>query len=808
MRFAAFAVVLAGVLFLPVRGQDHVVSEEVVQRYEQILERAPMEGPSFDKLLQIYQEGDGLEKLDARWAPLTTQPGAKGAIYSLLRGLLADRMAKTDDARKFLHAATQAQPDDYHGWMALGDFESRQGRWPDALAALQKGLATNVAGEDRLALYRKLGQAQERSLDGAAALATWQKMVGEFPKDAFALGEAAAAELDAGQYDEAKKTFQQLVDLTEPNSMNRVQALMKLAQVDDRRGKTDDAVHGYEAILPLTADSSWLNRELRAQIEQVYRRQDDLAGLTAYYQKWTADHPKDVEALLLLAGTQAELGKSDDALVTLRKVTVLAPDRHEVRESFAEALVEAKQVDEAITVLNALTADDPTEPRYWATLGDALWRKTQPPTPASRKAALEAWNHIAPPDTKDVAAVIEAADLCRDHGMNDDALAGYKRALKLTPDAGDVREKAVKLLVDLDRKDEAWKLLDQMTDGPLATPSNFLKLASLDLAFARRDAAAEALRKGLALEPGNFDLLSQQWSLLAEDQKWNECLALFDKLLAAAPNPYFVDQIEARHVQALGSAGKLNEAEQRLHAQLGATPGLGEADLRLLLRMMTQNGDADLPKAIEEARRRFPQSLSLAQIEVDYARRQGNFDAAIAALQRLVETAPLRKGDWLAEMIRVRQDQGNLDEALKLADQIIQASPASADGYLLYADVAIAAGKADDAVAKLQAEVKLSDKPNDVRQRLARYYMESGQPARARSIYDDAFAAAENPQDKLSLVRAMAPAYFQDGQIDSLVNRFRREQSSEESGWRYGLYLAAIYEQMGDFGAARRELAK
>ena len=79
-----------------VRAADPVANEEVVSRYEQILERAPMEGPSLDKLLQIYQEGEGLEKLDARWAPLSTQPGAKGATYSLLRGLLADRMAKTD----------------------------------------------------------------------------------------------------------------------------------------------------------------------------------------------------------------------------------------------------------------------------------------------------------------------------------------------------------------------------------------------------------------------------------------------------------------------------------------------------------------------------------------------------------------------------------------------------------------------------------------------------------------------------------------------------------------------------------------
>ncbi len=791
-------------------AQDSVPTArtEVIERYEQILERAPVEGPSFDKLLQIYQEGDGLEKLDARWTPLATQSGAKGATYSLLRGLLADHMNKTDQARQLLQAATQAAPDDFHVWMALGDFETRQGKWVDAIGALQKGLATKVAGDDRLSLYHKLGQAEERNLDLPAALATWQKMVEEFPKDQFALEEAGASELDAEQFDEAKKTFQKLVDLTEPNSMNRVQALMRLAEVDDRQGKTDAAVHGYEAILPLTAESSWLNRELRAQIEQVYRREDDLAGLVEYYKKWTEANPKDVEAQLLLSGALNELGKKPEALDVLRKVTVLAPDRHEVRETFAQGLVEAKQYDEAITVLTALTADDPTEHRYWETMGDALWLKTQPPTPESKKATLDAWGHIAPPDSKDIAAILQMADLCHDHHLDDEALAGYQRALAVSPDASDIREKAVKLLVDMKRESEAWKLLDGLVDGDQAIAGNYLKLATLDRQFDRKDAEADAIQKGLALEPKNFDLLSLEWTRLAEAQKWADAVGLFDRMIAAAPNAYFIDQIESRHLQALTSSGQLDTVGKGLRAKLGVDPALTESELRLLLRIMIQQSDADISKALDEAHKRFPQSVSLIRLEIDYNRHLGNYDAAIAALQKLIETVPQQKSDWLGEIVHIRQDQGNMDEALKAAQQIIDASPANASGYLLYAEMALAAGKSDDAVAKLQAAIKISDKPNEVRQRLARYYLEAGQSAKARTTYDEAFAAADNPQDKLTIVRAMATAYFQDGKIEDLINRFKKEQTSEEGGWRYGLYLSAIDEQMEDYGGARRELAK
>ncbi len=327
-------------------------------------------------------------------------------------------------------AAANGRAEDYHGWLALGDFESRQGRWTEAIGALQKGLATPVTGDDRLSIERKLGQAQERNLDVAAALATWQKMVAEFPRDQFALEEAGAAELEAGQYDEAKKTFQKLVDLTEPNSMNRVQALMKLAEVDDRQGKVEDAVHGYESILPLTAQASWLNRELRAQIEQVNRRQDDLAGLVGYYQRWTKDNPKDVEALLLLAGALDELGKKSDSLDILKKVTELAPDRHEVRETYAERLVEEKQYDEAIAVLTALTADDPTEPKILGDDGRCLLGKDAAGDRGGEEGDARCVEpHRAGRHEGRSPRWWKWPTCATTMDSNDDALAGYERAL-------------------------------------------------------------------------------------------------------------------------------------------------------------------------------------------------------------------------------------------------------------------------------------------------------------------------------------------------------------------------------------------
>ncbi len=355
-----FAGLLGGLWFASaVHAQDGITNPELVARYEQILERAPQTGPSFDRLMQLFGRGEGLDKLDERWAKLSAEPGDKGATYLVLRGLLADQLGRSDDARQHLTAATTARPDDFRGWLALGDAAAHAGKWADGITAYQKGLATRVAGE-----------------------------------------EAAGALLDAEQFEEARGTFQKLVDLAEPNSMAHVQALMRLADVDARQGRTDAAVKGYEAILPQTAEGSWLNRQLRVQIEQLFRRDNDVPGLIAYYRRWTQANPKDVGALLLLSGALNELDRGPEALDTLRAAATLAPDRFEVRENLARRLSETKQFDEAIKVFTALTVDDPTEDRYWEELGEANWQKTQPPTAESKAAALTAWRHPAPPTAR------------------------------------------------------------------------------------------------------------------------------------------------------------------------------------------------------------------------------------------------------------------------------------------------------------------------------------------------------------------------------------------------------------------------
>ena len=572
---------------------------------------------------------------------------------------------------------------------------------------------------------------------------------------------------------------------------------------------------------------SWLEREARARIEQLYRGQEDLPGLADYYKKWLEDHPKDTEVATRRAAVLIELNRRAEAIDLLKQAVVWAPERQELQVELARRLSETDRPAESAAVMEKLTAVAPEEKSYWQLLGDARWqmRETLPANaPAAdrdnlKAQALAAWTHLSPADGKDAAATGQLADLLASHRLRDEALAQYARAAALAPELPDARERWAGYLAQLDRKDEARQVVAGLvTASPAnATAANYARLAS---ALDRLDdppGALAATEKGLALEPHNFDLLSQRWQLLAERKRWADAAALYLALLAAAPNPYFAEQVQARQVAALQAANQVADTRKGLAARLGdhAAP-LDANDLTLLVRIDLQStgsdGEADGTEqaklALAEGRARFPRDAAFARLEGELAKRNRDPEGQVAALRRLIDLQPAQKTDALAEIARVWRDAARPDDAVAAANELVLASPANASAQLLLADLLLQGGHPEEGVARLRDAVRLSDKPNEVRLRLARVQADLGRDADARRTLDEAFEAAEDAHERLAITKPLAESYQRENHLDELITRFQTLQQGDAEGWRYALYLAEIYQETKDYGAARRELAK
>ncbi len=799
----------------------------VVARYEQMLAASPAKGTAFDKVYQHFFEGPGLDALATRWQALAAASGPGAETFPLLSGLLAERRAHPDEARAAYRRYTAAHPDDPRGWTALGELEVSEGRFVPAADALARALdlaaKPPVPVSTRPTLYRELARAQARSFLVAASLGTWRKLAAEFPDDPGILQEVGEAFQEDQAYDEARATFEKVRELARKNNdaFGRINATLRTGQVEEARGHAAEAVNIYEGVVAEAKPGSWLEREARARIEQLYRGQEDLPGLASYYQKSLADHPKDVEVATRRAAVLIELNRRAEAIDLLKQAVVWAPERQELQVELARRLSETDRPAEMAAVMEKLTTVAPEEKSYWQLLGDARWQllETLPPTasPAEKDAlktqALAAWSHLSPADGTDAATTGQLADLLASHRLQDEALAQYARAAALSPDLPDARERWAGFLTQIDRRDEARRVVAGIvTASPKnATAANYDRLST---ALDRLDDPAGALAatdQGLALEPRNFDLLSQRWQLLASAKRWPEAIALYPALFAAAPNPYFAEQVQARHVAALQAANQRDATRAALAARLSA---LDENDLALLVRLDLQSAatdDAALAETrtvLAEARARFPHAAGFARLEGDLARQARDPDGQVAALRRLSDLQPAQRTDALTEITRVYRDAGRSDEALAVARELVLASPANPAAQILLADLLLQNGHPDDGVARLRDAVRLSDKPNEVRLRLARAQTELGHDADARRTLDEAFEAAEDSHERLALTKPLTEAYGRENRLDELITRFQGLQQGDAEGWRYALYLAEIYQENKDYGAARRELAQ
>ena len=198
-----------------------------------MLAASPSKGTAFDKVYQHFFEGPGLDALAARWQARAAAGGPGAETFSLLTGLLAERRARPDEARRAYGQYNAAHPDDPRGWTALGELESAEGHFGPAADALGHALAPGakppVPVSTRPTLYRELARAQARSFLTAASLGTWRKLAAEFPEDPGILQEVGEALQEDQAYDEARATFEKVRELARKNNdaFGRINATLR-----------------------------------------------------------------------------------------------------------------------------------------------------------------------------------------------------------------------------------------------------------------------------------------------------------------------------------------------------------------------------------------------------------------------------------------------------------------------------------------------------------------------------------------------------------------------------------------------------
>ncbi|MFO0953369.1 MAG: tetratricopeptide repeat protein [Isosphaeraceae bacterium] len=297
---------------------------------------------------------------------------------------------------------------------------------------------------------------------------------------------------------------------------------MQAADLKVRLGRTEPALRDFEALLGKLRPDSWLFKEVRRKVEDVFLRTDDQAGLVSYYEKWIATHPDDIEALVRVARTLVNLGRAADARKWYDRALTLAPSRRDLRLALIGQLEQEKKYDEASAQFEALDKADPDNPDTLRDWGALKLRDTTRPEPERKQAAAAVWKRLADARPNDPVTTAQVADLYRQAGLVDDALALYREAASLAPDNPQYHEYIGEYLHTLKRPDEARAAWAKIADGPNRNAKNLARLGEVLSGFGYNAQAVGPMAEAVKLEGDDFALRLKLSELNYKAERFDE----------------------------------------------------------------------------------------------------------------------------------------------------------------------------------------------------------------------------------------------------------------------------------------------
>ena len=236
-----------------------------------------------------------------------------------------------------------------------------------------------------------------------------------------------------------------------------------------------------------------------------------LATLKPFADKLPADvasvgDPRPVLGIALETGVLlTEMGRAAEAVPVLEKATKLYPQSPPAWEALAKALEATGRKDEATQARARM---------------DELFRA--PETPASGEAAA-------------TSADLREAGIAMAAGQPEKALVAVRRELVATPGSLPARALETRLLLTLNRKEEALQSIqDALRQNPESPDLLYLR-GAVQMSFFNWDAAEKDLRRTLELAPQHTAAMNELAVLLVNRNRKDEARTLFEKILEINP---------------------------------------------------------------------------------------------------------------------------------------------------------------------------------------------------------------------------------------------------------------------------------
>jgi predicted Zn-dependent protease len=722
-------------------------------KYHEALLKRPANETLFDRFFSAWIDEQDISALEAF---LTSRAEKNsGADLSVLARYQL-RRGNEDAALETLGKAIPILPEDFSLPMERAKILLRRLEFESA----RKDLATVAAGKDpavALEASKLIGKSWLREGNPEQAIKTWDALLAAHPGDEDLLEdlvESAAAESETEQ---ALKYVDKLIAAGSDPYKKTLRQLRRgdlLAQA----GRQDDAVAAYSATLAEVGEGSWLEREVLAQIDKAYRKQDRIGDLKDKLAELAAANPRRLLIHRELARIEAAQGETDAAVGRFREVLKRTPGNRELREEFVRLLTDGEKYDEAATELEKLIALAPEDSGLLLQMADLRNREGNKETTL---AALQKAHALLGPE--DESSGVRISGLMFQYGL---AEAGEKLLLKLAAAQGASEAPSEALAAEYartNRKPEALAILEKTAASE--NLETVLRAAGTISALSETATALKVLsakEQAFGKEPRFLAAISQ--AALAAGKPEIAVNHAVKLVRLASQGPEIGESI-ALALRAIADAEKTDDWRATLEKQATRTA----SETCLLAALADSQSDFDAVTKIMAGAK----DHAVIRFHAALLDRRGEFEQAIAALSPLTETEEGRKASFFKDMADLQRRAGKTNEALATVELWKQSAPGDKTAWITGGSILREQGRAEEAVKAARQAVARFGEDNDLAATLASLHEDAGQTGEAEAIYWRLYDGSQSPSDQARWSVRLAELSMNTGRAEEFAEKLR-----------------------------------
>ena len=765
-------------------------ASEKAMKYHTILVGRPEPGYLFDRFYNTWLDDSTVDSLQS-----FLQKQVDTSQKTPDRLLLAFFYAKKGDDVAALEAFSKAlahDPGSAATWYHKALVEARTLDFDSAIADLKK--AREKSPNEKLAVQidKQLGKIYARNRQTAEALKVWQTLLAANPNDEELNEDLVELHIDEGLFKEAASLEEKLAERTKDQYL-AVTRKLRLGDIYHRAGDRSKAVAAYMAALDTVGSESWLEREILAQLDQVYRREDDLSGLKRLYGGLLKKYEKRIAIQRRYAQLLVEIGEADPAIAAYRGILKLTPGDRATREEFIGVLAKLGKQDEAIKELESLSTQHAKDAELRFRLA-SLYQEAKKP-----KETTEAVDRYLETSDGTEYPYLRAARLLERLDNKDAATNLYEKMSQKFADSAAAQEAYAAFLYSSGKKKEAierWQKLAKAGDV-----AQMLQVARTLSTRNENDAALDLLKAGLAKVKNDQLYLGQIVTAAFALKKYEEAIPWAEDRVRLADQPADLEAAVDQAASVIERADKLDVEARRLEAiEKRSVP-----ETCLLAELYERAGNSDrADAALKQAADKGSLLAISEQIRLFSQRREWN--AAADATKKILETPGGRKSLHVRRLVELYQRDFQLEEGLKWIDEWKRLSPGSTTPWVTEVRMLQGLGRNEEALKVLRTAVLKFDQDEDLRVRLGEFYVETEKPADAMRIYWQLYEETEDLNGKLRWAQKLAELAQQQGTVQQLVQDFNERAQTNRQSIVPQLALSEVYRVTDDYEGRRRAL--